>query len=122
MVVVAIGLLRHRVKRTLHPIDRIYLRHTQAMRRLGIERGIGEGVYDFADRIETAYPHLGSSARSIAEGYSAIRYQDSVAENVSMRGAERVEKRFAAQVSQFISLCRKSKDYKRASIARLVFR
>lgn len=74
MLLVALGLLRQKVKHRLHPIDRTYLRHTAAMKKLGLERQPGEGVSSFAQRVAEQHPELADAARRVAHVYTNVRY------------------------------------------------
>ncbi len=74
MLLVALSLLRQKVKHKLHVIDKCYLKHVRAAGRLGLKRSDGEGADTFATRVAAEYPELADSAKRIAHLYNSIRY------------------------------------------------
>jgi len=71
---VALLLLFNRRTPESNPLDRLYLKHVQAMSKLGIQREIAEAPLDFAERVATLNPGLATRARSIADSYARLRY------------------------------------------------
>lgn len=71
---IALNLLRQRVRHKLHPIDKTYLLHSDHLAKAGLIRSEGEGVQQFASRVAEKYPQHAELAIEIASLYSELRY------------------------------------------------
>lgn len=83
MLLVALSLLRQKVKHKLHPVDKTYLRHSRSLHKLGLTRGLAEGAHSFAARVGMAHPELADSARRIAHLYTSMRYNATAGDQAS---------------------------------------
>ena len=102
LLLVALGLLRQKVKHRLHPIDRTYLRHANALAKLGLERHKGEGAGSFAQRIAASQPGLADSAARIAHLYSSIRYNTYAGSGDVAADDKEALRKLRAEVSHFL--------------------
>jgi transglutaminase-like putative cysteine protease len=70
-----INLVRRRSERP-DPRDALIFRFCQKMARSGLHRETGEGILDFARRIDAERPQLGPEATAIAQAYTSLRYEE----------------------------------------------
>mgnify|MGYP006086261049 FL=1 len=56
--VVGLFILSRRTYRPMSAMDKTYLRFCLAASRIGVERRVGEGANDFADRLSEKFPEL----------------------------------------------------------------
>jgi transglutaminase-like putative cysteine protease len=74
--VLALGLARRRPA-PVDPVLRIYRRFCRKLARAGVARRASEGPLDFAARVATQQPQLGTAVHRITGMYVALRYGDS---------------------------------------------
>lgn len=98
LLLVALSLLRQKVKHKLHVIDKCYLQHVRAVERLGLIRGQGEGADTLAARIALQYPELADSAKRIAYLYNSIRYNTQPAQ----QAPSELQRKLRKEVRQFV--------------------
>lgn len=106
LALVAVVLLRTRTSRNINPIDRLYIRHTQALADLGIVRGNGESALNFAERVAVTIPGLAEPARQLAKQYSDLRYTAASGSHFNRTSSPDLA-HFRLLVSRFKKLCRR---------------
>lgn len=75
MSIVGLVLLTKPTARLLDPATREYLKFCHILARQGVERLIGEGPNNFAERVARQRPHLGDAARSVSDIYVSLIYK-----------------------------------------------
>jgi len=71
---VAIFVLRKRSHNLLQPVDKQYLRFCRLLEKQGLPRSIGEGPYDYAQRVGEQRPDLAAATLTVTRAYVQMNY------------------------------------------------